>query len=62
MGAELVIAAGDSEFDLPMLQEADLAIAPKELTDKYKIREDIVGMDGKGIFSDQMLEYILSKW
>ena len=62
LGAELVIAAGDSEFDLPMLQEADLAIAPKELTDKYKIREDIVGMDGKGIFSDQMLEYILSKW
>lgn len=56
LGAELVIVAGDSEFDLPMLQEADIAIAPKELTDKYKIREDIVGVGGKGIFSDQMLE------
>ena len=62
LGAELVIAAGDSEFDLPMLQEADLAFAPKELTDKYKIREDIVGVGRKGIFSDQMLEYILNRW
>lgn len=62
LGAELVIAAGDSEFDLPMLQEADIAIAPKELTDKYKIREDIVSPGEKGIFSDQMLEYLLNRW
>ena len=54
-----MIAAGDSEFDLPMLQEADLAIAPKGLTDKYKIREDIVGVGRTDIFSDQMLEDIL---
>ena len=59
LDAELVIAAGDSEFDLPMLQEADLAIAPKGLTDKYKIREDIVGVGRTDIFSDQMLEDIL---
>lgn len=62
LDAELVIAAGDSEFDLPMLQEADIAIAPKELTDKYKIGKDIIGVGGEGIFSDQMLEYLLNKW
>lgn len=53
-----IIAAGDSEFDIPMLQAADIAIAPAALAEQYRIKEDVVVMKDDGIFSDQLLEYI----
>ncbi len=37
IGAEKVIAAGDSEFDLSMLEKADVAFAPMELARKYQM-------------------------
>lgn len=55
---EKVIAAGDSEFDISMLREADVALAPAELADIYFINEDVIRMGENAVFSDNMLEYI----
>lgn len=55
--ADKVIAAGDSEFDISMLQCADIAIAPAAL----KIAEDsegIVRIEQDVLFSEGLLEYI----
>lgn len=57
--ADYVIAAGDSEFDIPMLEEADYAIAPKDLfeygSDKIKLVED------NELLSERALEEVLKK-
>lgn len=55
---ERVIAAGDSEFDLPMLAEADVGLAPEALGRKYKLGEHVRCMEASGIFSEQILEYV----
>lgn len=57
---ERVIAAGDSEFDLPMLAEADVGLAPEALGRKYKLGKYVRCMEASGIFSEQMLEYVLT--
>lgn len=57
---ERVIAAGDSEFDLPMLAEADVGLAPEALGRKYKLGKHVRCMEASGIFSEQMLEYVLT--
>lgn len=57
---EKVIAAGDSEFDISMLQEADVALAPVELADKYFAGGEVVRMGGGALFSDDILGYILN--
>lgn len=62
-----VIAAGDSEFDIPMLREADVALAPKELGKLLRQMEPeseeqltlIPGIklgSGKRVFSDELLD------
>ena len=56
IGAERILAAGDSEFDISMLEAADIAIAPKGFKDKYKVSEDIMEMQGKDVFADELLE------
>lgn len=58
MGAEKVIAAGDSGFDIPMLAEADLAIAPSGFCQKYHIPFPVAEMAGKGVFSDELLDKV----
>lgn len=60
----LCIAAGDSEFDISMLNEADLAIAPikiKAICDKIQteLKDNVVIADDKTIFSEKVLEFVL---
>lgn len=66
--ADCVFAAGDSMFDLPMLETADFSAAPAklkelaeeplELSGKIK-RNQIVFLEGE-IFSDVMVEYFFN--
>lgn len=58
-GCESVFAAGDSVFDLSMLREADVAVAPRELAGMPGLREDAVVMDGAHVFSEDLLEFVL---
>lgn len=60
----LCIAAGDSEFDISMLNEADHAIAPTKLIDicgriGRKLNEKVVIADEKCLFSEKVLEFVL---
>lgn len=58
--ADKVVAAGDSEFDVSMLQEADMALAPAELEERGFCREEL-GEAGEGkVFSDLLLEFVLN--
>ena len=60
----LCIAAGDSEFDISMLNEADMAIAPQKILDiceriDESLNENVVVADDKTIFSEKVLEFVL---
>jgi hydroxymethylpyrimidine pyrophosphatase-like HAD family hydrolase len=58
--ANKIIAAGDSEFDLSMLREADLAFMPKSLKEQCKVEiANAIVHDSENIFSDEILDYIL---
>ena len=59
--AEKIISAGDSEFDIPMLNCSDIGIAPKWLADSQKLNQNVTVMDNDGIFSEKLLEYIAKK-
>ena len=59
LSADKVVSAGDSEFDISMLSEADYAIAPKELSELDRLPEHTVLIDGTGIFSEFVLEKVL---
>lgn len=59
IGADQVIAAGDSAFDISMLREADIGIAPHGFCQKYAIDFPVYEMPGKRLFSDEMTEKIL---
>lgn len=55
---EQVVAAGDSRFDISMLEEADLALAEHGLK-REKIRQDrIIYLGTDRYFSDCVLEYV----
>ncbi len=58
--ADRVLAAGDSEFDLPMLAAADEAFAPAALFDRYPVGKQVRKI-GQGVFSDGMLHMVLSE-
>lgn len=58
LGAELVIAAGDSEFDVSMLQSCDVPIAPSELAKTACLPYNTVLID-EGIFSEAVLNTVL---
>ena len=57
--AELVIAAGDSEFDISMLHMADIGSVPPKLKISSGKGKKIVRADEKGLYSDWVLEYVL---
>lgn len=59
-GADRVVAAGDSEFDIPMLLEADIAWFPKEL-DRGALAEHPGKrvVCGESVFSDQLLRSLV---
>lgn len=63
IGAERVFAAGDSEFDIPMLERADLAMAPAEWAECGREAAQQGGsvrvMPGRSLFSEELLEYVL---
>lgn len=56
--AELVIAAGDSGFDIPMLNQADFAVAPAELKGAEGISERVYFTNEKMLFSEALLKKI----
>ena len=56
LSSHFVIAAGDSDFDIPMLQKADLGIYPKELEEAV-LGENSVKVEN-ALFSDGLLQFI----
>lgn len=54
-GASEVIAAGDSEFDISMLEEADYGLAPCGFGKMFSVRAPLNEMKEEGIFSEQLL-------
>ncbi len=58
MQADRTIAAGDSEFDISMLQCADIAIAPHDLEVGKKQVGKLVKIEETKLFSEGMLEYL----
>ena len=52
------VAAGDSEFDIPMLLEADVALAPKEMQGRGIKKRRLFYMDHEKVFSDFVLHYV----
>lgn len=58
--ADKVIAAGDSEFDVPMLLRADAAFAPEALAKNFALGEKITAVGEREIFSDVVLEHIIA--
>lgn len=64
LGAKKCIAAGDSEFDISMLNEADIAIAPSKINvicDKIgcKLEDTVVIAEENKVFSEEVLEFVL---
>ena len=51
------VAAGDSEFDIPMLNQADIAIIPRELQN-FVTSEKTFVCDTEGLFSDEICRII----
>lgn len=60
-GGGITIAAGDSEFDISMLNEADAAVAPAGLKDQGRLGEHTIFMPGEKCFSDELLSYV-TEW
>ncbi len=59
---EQAIAAGDSAFDLPMLAEADVGIAPQILGKCCKPEGEIRLMEPDRVFSERLLEFVISSF
>lgn len=57
--ADRVIAAGDSAFDISMLEEADTGFAPASLADSVRKKEGVIYMGQKNLFSDELLTSLL---
>ncbi len=57
--AEKVFAAGDSEFDISMLQAADMGIAPQELAIDEADNKQIIKIEENVLFSEGLLSYLL---
>lgn len=60
--ADVTIAAGDSEFDVSMLQCADVALAPKALEVGSKTTGELVQFEEDILFSEGLLEYLTKKF
>ncbi len=58
IGADEVIAAGDSAFDAPMAEAADIGIVPNGFCEKYHGRDNMKEMRGEHVFSEEMLAWI----
>lgn len=58
IGADEVIAAGDSEFDVSMAEAADVGIVPAGFCRKYEAVGNLTEMKGEDIFSEEMLVWM----
>lgn len=58
LDAKMLIAAGDSGFDVPMLKVADISFAPKMLSNILLEEKHINFIEEDSIFSDKLLEYL----
>jgi len=59
-GIEYVVCAGDSEFDIPMLLEADVAFMPKDLDDELMAKHtNKIIFSSDTIFSDEILSKLV---
>lgn len=61
LGADKVIAAGDSEFDITMLNGADVAIAPEELFLSGSLDPKTIVIKNDALFSDELLIRVVTK-
>lgn len=59
--ADMVFAAGDSDFDLPMLEEADHSWAPEALAERCLSGTHVTAVPCDRIFSDLMLESVFTE-
>ena len=57
--AEFIIAAGDSEFDISMVEAADVGLVPYGFKSEFNIKSDIYEMGKEGLFSEQFLRKCL---
>ena len=57
INADMVIAAGDSEFDISMLEAADIGIAPFGFKQKYGIGFEVKEAGNEDLFSEYVLSY-----
>lgn len=57
--AEFIIAAGDSEFDISMVEAADVGLVPYGFKSNFNIKSDICEMGKEGLFSEQLLRKCL---
>ena len=60
MKAGITVAAGDSRFDVSMLEEADIALADWQLQKEHIRGQHVTYFGEKEIFSDELLSNILS--
>ncbi len=56
-----VFAAGDSGFDISMLQQAQIPFAPEDLENSYELPEKTVIIKEREIFSEAVLKRILQQ-
>lgn len=56
LGSNFVVAAGDSDFDVPMLKEADLGLYPREL-EGYRLPETCIPIKSH-LFSEGLLQFL----
>ncbi|MDE6915438.1 MAG: HAD hydrolase family protein [Lachnospiraceae bacterium] len=60
IGADYAIAAGDSEFDISMLEAADMGIAAPELAKRCSFSGKVQCPSMKKVFSEAVLEMVCS--
>jgi hydroxymethylpyrimidine pyrophosphatase-like HAD family hydrolase len=61
LSADMILAAGDSEFDISMLEKADIAFAPEDLNYKSKVKnQNVIVYSKDKLISDEILHYILN--
>lgn len=58
IGAEYVIAAGDSDFDIPMLEAADRGLAAPELAQRYPFSSKVQCPSTEKLFAEAVLEVV----
>ncbi len=59
LNADIIIAAGDSEFDIPMIECADYAMIPAELQNSVNISENINVVPDDVLFSEGYLRKVI---